>query len=232
MRKESWDRIYEGEWIFICLNNCGGYLIEFSFNVDHDPSRNIMDFYDRSSDAHVSARCNDCGGILKWYGCIPHLTVSKSLSTLLQGQHFMAATVMIAAVVENYISNLLFASLVDEGVSVLRANNVADSKLARRDAINLIQDLTDWPIRDISFPVRNMVAHGRRLSQQPLEFVDDLQAQVRDIRKWFERLSKGFQINYFKPNEKDRWLLSMQHWITWLEKIIQETTRVSLGNEA
>jgi hypothetical protein len=223
MEKESWARVYEGEWLFVCRNRCGGYVIDFSFNEMHDPVNNFEDFYDISFDGYAPTRCA-CGDILKWYGCMPRLTTSKALSTLLDGKHFMVATVMVAAVIESYVSNLLYATLVDEGISVAKADKVASSRLGRRDAINLIKDLTGWSVRDISFPVRNMVAHGQQLTEDEIYFANELRKQVQDINKWFDHLSKvnGYQIQFFSPSEKDRWLLSMQYWIVWLKKKVDE----------
>lgn len=128
----------------------------------------------------------------------------------------MAATVILSAIVENSLSNLLWSALVDSGVEASRANKVADGRMSRLDIINTAAALTDLEIKDISFPSRNLVAHGKGFIRNEESYRVDLQHQIIKIRKWIERILNGKVPDNFMPTECERWLLFMDHWSRWL----------------
>jgi hypothetical protein len=128
----------------------------------------------------------------------------------------MASTVILSAVVENSIKNLLWAALVDNGEKPKRANKIADDRMHRIEAIKKIKSLNNWEIEDITFPARNIVAHGKGFLREEQEYQNELREQAIKIRKWVEKIAKDRMPDNFNPSESGRWLLFMNHWSMWL----------------
>lgn len=207
------NRIYEGEWWFSCTPaTCQGFLVEYSLNNYEDFADNFL----YSMPIHRNESCHLCGNGLEWCGYSGGSPISDSLVSLLQNGHFMASTVILSATLENSLRNLLWAALVDNGVEQRRANKVADGRLNRIDTINIIVALTDLPVRDIAFPARNLVAHGKGLTLSETLYKDELKKQIGEIRKWVSQILNGKCLSNFMPSESERWLLFMDHWSNWL----------------
>lgn len=128
----------------------------------------------------------------------------------------MASTVIISTIIENALSNLLWASLVDNDIEKGRTNKVADGYFSRFDTIKMIVSLTNLHIKDISFPVRNLVAHSKGLIQSENFYKSELENQIKQMRKWVEPILKYTKPGNFTPTECERWLLFMDHWSNWL----------------
>lgn len=209
-------RIYEGEWWFTCENygkTCEGFVVEYSLNN----YENYADTFLYNTDIHTSAVCDICNGALVWGGYSGGSPISDSLVSLLESQHYMASTVILAAIIENSLSNLLWASLVDNGTDAKQANKTADGRLYRAEIIKRISSITNLSVKDLSFPTRNLVAHGKGFLQSSETYKNELVHQIADTRKWVLEIppSGNFPSN-FMPNECNRWLLFMEHWSNWL----------------
>jgi hypothetical protein len=206
-------RIYEGEWWFYCTtDNCGGCLVEYSLNEYEEYVNNFL----YNTPLHTSENCHLCGRELEWAGYSGGSPISDSLVALLRNKHYMASTVILSAIIENSLENLLWAALVDNGVSKDRANKVADGRLNRLDIIKTTVSLTNLKIKDISFPSRNLVAHGKGFLHSEESYRDELRKQVVQIRTWVERIFDGKLPSNFMPTECERWILFMNHWSNWL----------------
>lgn len=209
-------RIYEGEWWFACENygkSCKGFVVEYSLN-DYEKD---ADSFLYNTDIHTNAVCNICHGALVWGGYSGGSPISESLVSLLKSKHYMAATVILAAIIENSLSNLLWASLVDNGMDAAQANKIADGKLYRAEIIKRISSMTNLSIKDLSFPTRNLVAHGKGFLQSSETFKNELANQILNIRNWVLDIPpNGTFPSNFMPTECGRWLLFMEHWSSWL----------------
>jgi hypothetical protein len=206
-------RIYEGEWFFCCqTQGCSGLVVEHCLN-EHESH---ADTFLGNDGFHALERCRCCAGYLEWAGYSGDSPISNGLIRLLDGNHFMAATVILSAIVENSIQNLLWACLSDSGVDMSRANHIADGRLPRPSMIELIKALSDLPIRDIQFPSRNLVAHGRGFLREEEAYRVDLINHLQRIREWIEAITKDRELSRFMPTECDRWMLFMDHWSRWL----------------
>lgn len=206
-------RIYEGEWWFSCTgkNHCG-VLVEYSLNNYENYANDFL----YSTPIHTSARCPQCGSELEWGGYSGGSPVSDRLVSLLEGGHYMAATVILSAIIESSIMDLLWAALVDNGVQPSRSNKIAGGRMNRIEAIKTIESLTDWQIQDIEFPARNLVAHGKGFMYSEKVYQNKLHDQVIQIRKWVEKIARNKTLDNFNPSESTRWLLFMSHWSNWL----------------
>jgi hypothetical protein len=206
-------RIYEGEWWFYCgKQDCKGSLVEYSLNE----YENYADSFLNNFGIHSYDGCHLCGDGLGWSGYSGGSPISDSLVSLLKTKHYMASTVILSAIIENSLDNLLWAALVDNGVEQGRANKIADGRLNRMDIISMVASLSNLSIKDISFPSRNLVAHGKGFSRGEEIYRVDLQKQIVQIRKWVERILDRKVPDNFMPTERDRWLLFMNHWSRWL----------------
>jgi hypothetical protein len=77
------DRVYEGEWLFVCIPPCPGYIIEYAFTGWHD------DFIDtilsgQTGPIHRVERCHLCDGLLEWAGYPLQLPITHSLLALVE----------------------------------------------------------------------------------------------------------------------------------------------------
>jgi hypothetical protein len=206
-------RIYEGEWWFYCAgkNHCGP-LVEYSLNKYEDYADNFLG----NTPIHAYAHCPICASELVWEGYSGDSPISDGLVSLLENSHYMASTVILSAIVENSIKNLLWAALVDNGEKPKRANKIADDRMHRIEAIKKIKSLNNWEIEDITFPARNIVAHGKGFLREEQEYQNELREQAIKIRKWVEKIAKDRMPDNFNPSESGRWLLFMNHWSMWL----------------
>lgn len=217
-------RVYEGEWFFHCSPECGVFLVEYSFyDYDHYADR-FMD----NTGAHTYERCSVCGSQLMWAGFSGDMPISDSLVALLRNKHFMAATVILAAIMENSLRNLAWAALVDAGVSKNKANSLVNASISRVEALRIAQSLTGIPLRDIAFPSRNLVAHGRAFGESEDAFRGEVCKQTEAVHKWVADIFKHRQPGYLKPTECDRWLLFMRHWSEWLKTFVQTEVNCSI----
>jgi len=209
-------RIYEGEWRFHCINaTClNGTLIEYSLNKYEDYADYFLD--GKSGPIHTNAWCENCNSSLEWAGYSGNSPISDNLVSLLENHHFMAATVILSAIIENSISNFLWSALVDNGMSYEKANNLADGRLGRIDSIHMLSSLTGFKIKDISFKSRNLVAHGKGFFLSEEEYQKDLSEQAEKILIWTEDIHEKIKPNRFNPTECERWILFMHHWSKWL----------------
>jgi hypothetical protein len=206
-------RIYEGEWWFYCLTQgCQGSLVEYSLN-DYE---NYADNFLNNSCTHSYDGCHLCGQSVEWGGYSGGSPISNSLVALLKNKHYMASTVILSAIIDNSLENLLWAALVDSGVDKESANKIADGRLNRKDIIKIATSLSSLKIKDITFASRNLVAHGKGFSRNEESYRIDLQEQIIQIRKWVEQILDGKTPNNFMPTECERWLLFMDHWSRWL----------------
>jgi hypothetical protein len=209
-------RIYEGEWRFVCFPDCKGFLVEFSFDKYDNKAGQFL----YNTPIHTCERCHLCNRELEWEGYSGGSPISDRLVSLLEGRHFMVSTVLLAAMVENALRNLLWAVLVDNGVDMQRANRVADGRMSRMDTIRTINALADLKVKDIAFPVRNLVAHGKELTRPQSKYEDDLRTQIAQIRRWVNHIREGQNPSNFMPSECERWLLFMSHWSYWLDSYV------------
>jgi hypothetical protein len=163
-----------------------------------------------------------CAGPLEWAGFSGDIPISESLVSLMKNGYFMVATVILASITENTINNLLWAALVDSGIEKGKANSLTNGRMNRGDAIEMIRSLTQWPVKDIAFPVRNLVAHGKGFGKQEVFYREELGEQATSIRQWVERILKEVQPKNFMPTECERWLLFMNHWSSWLVSYLEQ----------
>lgn len=159
--------------------------------------------------------CDNCHELMIWEGWSGQSDISEGIRSLIADGHSMAAIVILAAFVEYQIDNLLWAILVDAGLSKAKASGIANGTLPRGDAIRMIRDLLERKVGNIVFPVRNEVAHGRAFGWTPSEYDKALQTQLEAIEKWVGSVKGNHQTRNFNFTELDRWLLSMQHWVVW-----------------
>jgi hypothetical protein len=213
------DRVYEGEWIFVCTPPCPGYIVEYAFTGWDDEI--IASFLSNLTGGHALYNCPICGEVLQWTGYPLQLPITQSLIDLLQGNHFMASIIVIAAIIDNSISNLMWATFIDSGLDIHSANELVKTRIARSDALNMIRSLTDWHIEDIVFPARNLVAHGKGFTIDERFYRDELIKEISDIRRWIEMIYQEVHPTGFTPGETHRWLLFMDHWSLWLTNFIQ-----------
>lgn len=206
-------RIYEGEWYFGCdYQVCNGFLIEYALNDYENLASNFL----YNTPLHVYERCHLCGRELEWGGYSGGSPITDSLVSLLKNNHYMASTVILSAIIENALNNLLWAALVDNKVDKNRANKIADGGMSRFDTIKMIRSLTNLQVKDISFPIRNLVAHGKGLTQSESFYKSELKKQVEQIRSWVGHILKDKHPSNFMPSECERWRLFMDHWSNWL----------------
>jgi hypothetical protein len=199
-------RWYEGEHAYFC-NLCGALQVEYSYGESSANNwRNQQGPY-----------C-ECGEMMIWEGWSGESDISTGLRSLIEDGHLMAAIVIVAAFVEYQIDNLLWAVLVDAGLSKLKASGIANGTLPRGDAIRMIRDLLERKIGNIVFPVRNEVAHGRAFGRSMGEYAAALETQLGAIHKWVSSVKGDHEPKNLKYSELDRWLLSMEHWVAWQQE--------------
>jgi hypothetical protein len=219
------DRVYEGEWLFTCRPPCPGYLIEYAFTGWHD------DFIDvilaNRTGGHGLENCHLCGGLLEWAGYPLQLPITQGLLALIKDYHFMASTLVLTAIVDNAISNLLWAAFVDSGLGAKKATELAKAKVTRSEALQAIRSITSWPIDDLIFPTRNLVAHGRGFGNDEHFYKGELVKQIAGIREWIDIICQEVKPTRFMPKETDRWLLFMDHWSFWLTSIADHIRHAS-----
>lgn len=196
-------RWYEGEHSFHC--NCGARYVEYSFDTGQN------EYYENQQ----PPTCNDCHELMLWNGWSGQSDISDGIRSLISHGHSMAAIVILAAFVEYQIDNLLWAILVDAGLSKAKASGIANGTLPRGDAIRMIRDLLERKVGNIVFPVRNEVAHGRAFGRSQNDYEDSLHDQMEAIEKWVGTVKGAHKPSSFNFTELDRWLLSMQHWVSW-----------------
>jgi hypothetical protein len=223
------DRVYEGEWLFVCRLPCPGYIIEYAFTGWND---DLIDaILSSRTGGHGLENCHLCGGLLEWAGYPLQLPITHSLLALVNDYHFMASTLVLTAIVDNTISNLLWAAFVDSGLGAKKAKELAKAKVTRSEALQAIRSITAWPINDIIFPTRNLVAHGRGFGNDEHFYKSELVKQIAGIREWIDTICQEVTPTGFMPKETDRWLLFMSHWSFWLTSIadyIHQMSRIDL----
>jgi DNA-directed RNA polymerase subunit RPC12/RpoP len=206
-------RIYEGEWSYVCQRCGNGNLIEFGLsNYDQQAGHSLNNL-----GYHNYVRCEDCGSELVWEGYAGGSPVTDSLISLLKNKHFMASTVILSAIVESAIRDLIWAALVDNGIDWERANKIADGRMNRIDSVNFVADLTGLKVKDIAFPYRNLVAHGKGFEVAEDEYREELIKQVKKIKEWVDGIVDGRNVDNYRPSQIDRWLLFMSYWANWFE---------------
>lgn len=132
---------------------------------------------------------------------------------------------ILSALTESFIRNLLWACLVDNKIEPARANEIADGRLNRSAMIDLIKSLSALPVRDLAFPTRNLVAHGiwfdkgkdpsARVRSED-SYKDELKDQASRIRSWVQSICGHMAPSNYMPSEVGRWILFMYHWSKWL----------------
>lgn len=215
-------RIYEGEWNFFCpTDGCGGYSVEYCLSdymcgrgdqFIHSDADRFLNTYAQ----YDSAWCPICKLPLQWVGYSGSSPISASLVSLVKTGHFMAAIVILAAITESAIQDLLWASLVDGGIEPGKANSIADGRLSRPIMVDLIKKLTDRPVVDISFPTRNLIAHGRGFLEDEEFYRAELKKQIAIIRNWVSKVLDARPPPNIMPTQVERWLLFMDSWAQWL----------------
>jgi hypothetical protein len=152
---------------------------------------------------------------MEWAGWSGQSDITESFLRLVQGAHYMAATIILAAFVEYQLSGLLWAILVDSGLSKRKATAIANGSLPRGDTVRMIRDLLERKVANLVFPMRNEVAHGRAFGIPDDSFVTALEDQLIGIEEWVRSVSGGSTPSGYDYTELDRWILSMQHWAAW-----------------
>ncbi len=128
----------------------------------------------------------------------------------------MAAIVILAAITESAVQDLLWASLVDGGIEPGKANSIADGRLSRSAMIDLVKKLIDRQAMDISFPTRNLIAHGHGFLADEEFYRAEFKKQITVIRKWALRIIDARPPMNIMPKQVERWLLFMDYWTQWL----------------
>lgn len=210
-------RVYEGEWVFYCTNSgCrNGVLVEYSFNEYEADADSFL--HGSSGPIHTSACCENCRSPLEWAGYSGGSPISDKLVALLENNHFMASTVIISAIIENSLNNLLWAALVDSGVSAEKANKVTEGRMGRIEMTNIISSLVGFKIKDISFKSRNLVAHGKGFLIKESYYQKELLQHIEKIFLWVLSIFEEIRPKNFNPTECERWALFMIHWSEWLK---------------
>lgn len=178
-----------------------------------------MTILSMSSSRTELENCHLCGGILEWAGYPLQLPISHGLLALVKDDHFMASTLLLTAIVENAIRNLLWAAFVDSGLGARKATELAKAKVTRSEALQAIRSMTAWPIDDLLFPTRNAVAHGRGFGRDEHFYKSELVKQMIGIREWIDPICQEVKPTRFMPKETHRWLSFMDHWSFWLTSL-------------
>jgi hypothetical protein len=197
-------RWYEGEHAYYC-NKCGSRHVTYSFGTENSELWR----------SQQGSYCENCSEMMIWEGWSGQSDISNGIRNLISNGHSMAAIVIVAAFVEYQIDNLLWAILVDSGLPKSKASGIANGTLPRGDAIRMIRDLLKRKVGNIVFPVRNEVAHGRAFGWRSAEYDNALNTQLGAIEKWVSSVQGSYCPKDFNFTELDRWLISMQHWVTW-----------------
>ena len=216
-------RIYEGEFLFSCVHrDCPGYLLEFWFlEPGRIPTERVDHYW-----VHIFSRCELCQGELELSEHYPGNPLSDSLVSLLEHKHYMAATVILSAIIEFSLSSLLWSALVASGLKRTEATEKTSSQmLSRYKLIQKCRELTGWPIEDIPFATRNMVPHGKGFGRDEQTYLVELVNQSVLIRQWVRKIVEMGHPNPFMPSEPERWLLFMNHWSEWLVSYISDTAK-------
>jgi hypothetical protein len=212
-------RFYEGEHVFSC-SLCGCTYVEYSFGSE--PS----EFYDKQ----MPPACLPCGTHMEWAGWSGQSDITEGIVSLVNDGHVMAATVIVAAFVEYQIDSLLWATLVDCGLSKEKASGIANGTLPRGEAIRMIRNLLERKVVNVVFPIRNEVAHGRAFGRPQTKFIDALDVQFASIEAWVKSVKADEVPKQYNYKELDRWILSMEHWIYWIKNWWAETKHKLLKN--
>ena len=197
-------RYYEGEWLFIC-QSCKknpGIVFEYGLN-DYDK---ISGSSLNNCGLHSSEYCKNCGDPLVWAGYGANSPVTDKLIDLLKDGHFMASTVILSAIIENSIRDLLWAVLSDRGMETKTSDEVAELNLGRIEMIKIISTISGLKINDISFSTRNLVAHGKGFTLEEKEYKSKLKNQINNIEQWVSTIVSDVELNNYCPNETQRWL--------------------------
>jgi hypothetical protein len=113
-------RLYEGEHVFAC-GLCQSTFVQYSFGTEPN------EFFDRQA----PPTCTACGTYMEWAGWSGQSDITEGLVKLIQDQHYMAASVMLAAFVKYQINALLWAALVCSGLQKEQASDIANGTLPR-----------------------------------------------------------------------------------------------------
>lgn len=229
MKRFLEQRIYEGEWLFTCRPWCGGFLVEYSFSGREDDAGSFLS----NLGIHANERCRKCGEPLEWAGFSGGMPATESFLSLVETKHYMPATVILASLTEMFIGCLVFAALTDHGLSEENANKIANLRMGRYERVQICKALLSWPIGELSFPVRNLVAHGAGFDEDHARWMDDIVQQVAAIRSWFLRISAAVPTpDRFMPTQSQRWLLFMDHWSQWLSSNIESLISTAVSPSA
>lgn len=215
------DKVYEGEWLFVCRPPCLGYIIEYAFTGWHDDFIDII--LSNETEEHGLENCHLCGGLLEWADYPLQLPITHSLLALVNDYHFMASTLVLTAIIDNSISNLLWAALFDSGLGAKKARELAK----RSEALQAIRSMTAWPIDDIIFPTRNLVAHGRGFAKSDVFYKLELVKQVNSICAWLQQTSAELRTKGLITGKCDLWLSSMDNLRSQLTSLVPELSSTS-----
>ncbi len=197
-------RWYEGEHAFAC-NTCDSTFVEYSF--DSPQLAAVL--------TQHPIPCGPCGAPMLYLGWSGRFDVTESIFKLIEDGHLMAATVMIGAFTELQIDCLLWAVLVDGGLSRAKACEIANGTVPRGDAIRMIRGLLERRVANVVFPIRNEVAHGRAFGRANVEFIPHVEDQLKSIAGWVRSVRGDKLPTGYDYSECDRWILSMNHWSEW-----------------
>lgn len=197
-------RWYEGEHAFEC-NTCGSTFVQYSFDAPQ-----LASYFGQQPPP-----CSSCGAPMLYLGWSGRFDVTESIFRLIEDAHLMAATVMIGAFTELQIDCLLWAVLVDGGLSRTKASEIANGTVPRGDAIRMIRGLLERRVANVVFPIRNEVAHGRAFGRPNDEFIAHLEEQFLSIAGWVHSVRGKKLPTGYDYSECDRWILSMNHWSEW-----------------
>lgn len=200
-------RIYEGEYLFHC-GSCQTVFVFYAFEDEDD----VVEYHVSS---HHAPACPKCGNFMGWAGWSGYSDITNGLVRLVDEGHWMAAIAILAAFVEFQIDNLLWAVLVESGLSREKATAIANGTIPRGDAIRMVRDLLGRRVKNIVIQIRNEVVHGRAFGRTPEHYASDFEAAFRSVEDWVGSISRGQVPSGEDFTEMERWVLSMTHWVNW-----------------
>ena len=198
-------RYYEGEHKFRCA--CGARTVFYAFQDE-----------DLSWLSSETVPCEECNAAMYYdgYDAGPDF-ITGGIKSLLDNQHYMAAVLIIASFVEYQIDNLSWALLRDAGLAHEKATAIANGSLQRGDAIRMVRNLIGKKVKDFIVPMRNEVAHGQAFGKGREEYSQEISKEFSAIRGWVDSVASGHVVQRTNYTELDRWLLSMNHWLDYMQ---------------
>jgi hypothetical protein len=160
---------------------------------------------------------------------INKISIPSSFTTmqlLISEKHYLVCPIMLAAIFENILKDLLYSLFSDTGMDEGQASRLGSGNLGRSTTLQMTRLISACTIKDIVFPVRNLVAHGKGFAKSDAFYRLELEKQVKSICIWLQQTSDELRTKGFITGKCNLWLSSMDNLRSQLASLIPELRNI------